>query len=149
MRACRELGATLVAFSPLARGFLTGNLNDVSSLHAKDIRRGMPRFAADAYGQNLLLLGAYQRLAREAGCTPSQLALAWLLHTAPYVVAVPGTTSEAHVRENAAAGAVRLTPDVMSALEQTINQDNVVGARYNASTQAEIDTEMFANETAN
>ena len=148
MQACRELGATLVAFSPLARGFLTGALNDVSTLHAKDIRRSMPRFAVDPYAQNVLLLGTYQRLAREAGCTPSQLALAWLLHTAPHVVAVPGTTSEAHVRENAAAGAVRLTPDVMSALEQTINQDNVVGARYNATTQAEIDTEMFAHETA-
>jgi aryl-alcohol dehydrogenase-like predicted oxidoreductase len=86
LEACRELGATFVAFSPLARGFLSDALHDVSTLDAKDIRRVMPRFSPENYAANLKLLPPYKDLAREAGCTPAQLALAWLLHKAPYVI---------------------------------------------------------------
>ena len=91
--ACRELGAAFVAFSPVARGFLCDALHDVATLDAKDIRRTMPRFAPDNYAANLKLLPPYKALAKEAGCTPAQLALAWLLHKAPHIIPIPGTTS--------------------------------------------------------
>ena len=80
LQACRELGVAFVAFSPVARGFLCGAPLDIAGFDAKDIRRSMPRFAPDHYAANLKLLPAYNALAQEAGCSPSQLALAWLLH---------------------------------------------------------------------
>ncbi len=85
LQACRELGASFVAFSPVARGFLCDALHDAGTLNAKDIRKTMPRFAPDTYVVNLKLLAPYKTLAREAGCTPAQLALAWLLHKAPHI----------------------------------------------------------------
>ena len=100
LEACRELGAAFVAFSPVARGFLCDALHDVSTLDAKDIRRAMPRFSPENYAANLKLLPPYKALAREAGCTPAQLALAWLLHKAPHIIPIPGTTSVEHLRED-------------------------------------------------
>src|SRR5678815_43959 len=87
---CRELGIAFVAFSPLARGFLTGELRDVSTLPPKDIRLNMPRFQAGHWEKNLALLEPYAAVAREQGCSMGQLALAWLLATAPHVVPIPG-----------------------------------------------------------
>ncbi|MCJ0763878.1 aldo/keto reductase [Variovorax terrae] len=144
LEACRELGAAFVAFSPLARAFLTGALTDVVALDAKDIRRPMPRFAPGHYAANLKLLPAYQALAQEAGCTPAQLALAWLLHKAPHIVPIPGTTSLAHLRENLGAADVKLSPEVLAQLEALINQRTVTGARYAAQATVEVDTEEFA-----
>ena len=141
--ACADLGAAFVAFSPLARGFLTTKLADVSSFDAKDIRRGMPRFQPDAYARNLLLLDEYRAIARDAGCTPAQLALAWLLARGPHVHAIPGTTDATHLRENMGALAVQLRPDLIDRLDALINQHTVTGPRYNATTQGEIDTEEF------
>jgi hypothetical protein len=79
LQACRELGVAFVAFSPLARRFLIGKLRDVTTLDGKDIRRAMPRFSPDNYAANLRLLTGFEALAAEAGRTPSQLSLAWLL----------------------------------------------------------------------
>jgi aryl-alcohol dehydrogenase-like predicted oxidoreductase len=143
LKACRELGVALVAFSPLARAFLTGKLRDVASLDAKDIRRGMPRFQPDNYAANLRLLDRYAALAEEAGCTPGQLALAWLLAQGEDVVPIPGTTSVAHLAENVASAAVTLTPELLAKVDATINRHTVTGPRYSAATQAEIDTEEF------
>jgi aryl-alcohol dehydrogenase-like predicted oxidoreductase len=144
LEACRELGVALVAFSPLARGFLTGKLRDVSSLDAKDIRRGMPRFQPDTYAANIRLLDSgYAALAVEAGCTPAQLALGWLLAKAPYIVPIPGTTKPAHLAENVAAADVELSADVLARVDALINRHTVVGPRYSAATQAEIDSEEF------
>ena len=143
LETCRELGATFVAFSPLARGFLCDALHDVSTLHAKDLRRSMPRFSPENYAANLKLLPPYKDLAREAGCTPAQLALAWLLHKAPYVIAIPGTTSTAHLRENLAAADVRLSSDLIARLEGLINQQTVSGVRYSAQSAIEVDTEEY------
>jgi hypothetical protein len=144
LELCREIGATFVAFSPLARGFLTGALPEVATLDAKDIRRSMPRFAAENNDVNVKLLGDYAALADEAGCTKAQLALAWLLTRGTHVIAIPGTTSTAHLEENLAAGELRLSADVVTRLDALINQRTIVGDRYNATTQAEIDTENFA-----
>jgi aryl-alcohol dehydrogenase-like predicted oxidoreductase len=140
---CREIGAAFVAFSPVARAFLTGKLTDVSTLDAKDIRRPMPRFAPDNYAANLQLLVPYQALATELGCTPAQLALAWLLHKAPHIVPIPGTTSVDHLHEDLGAAAVKLSPEAMARVEKLIGQHNVVGARYAAQATSEVDTETF------
>ncbi len=141
--ACRALGTTLVAFSPLGRGFLANGLRDVSTLEAGDIRRGMPRFAPDSYPENLALLAAAEPIAANAGCSLGQLALAWVLGRGDDIVAIPGTTRIAHLRENWAARDIRLDPAVAARIEAVINRHSVRGARYNAATQNEIDTEEF------
>ena len=143
LKACRDIGAAFVAFSPTARAFLTGTLRDVSALDAKDIRRAMPRFEPTNYAANLKLLDGLQVLADEAGCSMVQLALAWLLAQGDHVVPIPGTTSIAHLEENLGADAVRLSPAVLQRAGALINQHAVTGARYNAATQTEIDTEEF------
>lgn len=143
LQACKDIGATFVAFSPLARGFLCDAPLDLGTLPANDIRRGMPRFAPDNYAANLKLLPAYRKLAADAGCTPAQLALAWLLHKAPYIIPIPGTTSEDHLHEDLAATQVQLSLDIAAAVEALINQDTVTGARYNAQSSSEVDTEAY------
>lgn len=143
LETCRELGAAFVAFSPVARAFLCDALHDVTALDAKDIRRSMPRFEPANYAQNLKLLPGYKALAQEAGCTPAQLALAWLLHKAPHIVPIPGTTSVEHLREDLGAADVKLSPDLLARLEAHINQRTVTGHRYSAQSRSEVDTEEF------
>jgi aryl-alcohol dehydrogenase-like predicted oxidoreductase len=144
LQACRELGVAFVAFSPVARKFLTGTLRDPSGLEPADIRRQMPRFEASNYAKNLELLEPYAAIAREAHCTMAQLALAWLLHRGDHVVPIPGTTSLAHLEENLGAADVRLSAQQIARLDELINQRTVAGARYSAAAQADIDTEDFA-----
>ena len=141
--ACRELGAAFVAFSPLARGFLTHEPPDADAFDTKDIRRAMPRFTPSNHKANLELLTEYGALAREAGCSPAQLALAWILSRGAHVLAIPGTTSVAHLEDNLG-GAVTLPADIGARLDALINQRTIAGRRYNQVTQAEIDTEEFA-----
>ena len=141
--ACRELGAAFVAFSPVARGFLCDALHDVSTLDAKDIRRSMPRFDPEHYARNLKLLPGFKALAREAGCTPAQLALAWLLHKRQDIIPIPGTTSVEHLREDLAAERVKLDASLMQRLEAHINQRTVSGHRYGEQARREVDTEEF------
>ena len=144
LAACREIGAAFVAFSPLGRGFLTGALRDLSTLHAQDLRRNMPRFAAENYAANLSLLDSYGAVAAELGCTPGQLALAWLLAQGDHVVPIPGTTSSSHLRENLGAARVELDAPTRARLDALINRHTVAGARYDAAAQAGVDTEEFA-----
>ncbi len=140
---CREIGAAFVAFSPLARAYLTGTLRDVSALGPKDIRRGMPRFEPAAYAANLQLLEGFEAIANELGCTPAQLALAWLLARGDDVIPIPGTTKIEHLRENLGASEVSIPPAVMARLDALINQQTVVGERYNPQSSGEVDTETF------
>ena len=141
--ACRELGVSLVAFSPLARGYLTGTLRDVSALEAKDLRRAMPRFQPETYARNLRLIDTVQQVARDAGCTAAQLALAWLLAQDERIVPIPGTTRVEHLEENVAAADLALDADILRRVDAAINRHTVVGARYADATLAEIDTEEF------
>lgn len=141
--ACAELGVAFVAFSPVARGFLCGNLIDIDTLDAKDIRRAMPRFAPDNYAANLKLLPAYNALAQDIGCSPSQLALAWLLHKAPHIIPIPGTTRVDHLLDDLGAVNFALTADVLAKVEALINQQTVQGARYSPQGTSEVDTETF------
>jgi aryl-alcohol dehydrogenase-like predicted oxidoreductase len=139
--ACKELGIAFVAFSPLARGFLTGDLRNMASLPPKDIRHAMPRFQNEHFPKNLKLLDGFAAIARENNCTMGQLALAWLLAKSEIVIPIPGTTRLDHLAENAEAANVRLRPDAVSKMDALINPQTVSGPRYNAATQAEIDTE--------
>ena len=143
LKACEALGVTFVAFSPVARGFLCGDLRDVSTLAANDIRRAMPRFAPDTYAANLPLLQGYQAMAQEVGCTPAQLALAWLLHKDSKIIPIPGTQNIRHLEDNMAATQVVLSSEQMQRLEALINQHTVKGPRYNAQNSIEVDTEEF------
>jgi aryl-alcohol dehydrogenase-like predicted oxidoreductase len=144
LKACADIGAAFVAFSPVARGFLTGTLRDVATLQDKDIRRTMPRFATATYAENLDLLPPFEALAREAHCTPAQLALAWLLARAPHVVPIPGTTRIQHLRDNVAAADLVLDAHVIERADALINERSVAGGRYSAQSQSEVDTEEFA-----
>ena len=142
LQACKELGTAFVAFSPVARGFLTGTLTDVATLDAKDIRRTMPRFAPDNYAANLRLLGGLKAIAQEAG-TLAQLAIAWLLQQGEHIIPIPGTTRIAHLDEDLAAADVQLSPVVLAQLDALMAPRAVTAGRYNAQSQSEVDTEEF------
>ena len=142
LQACEQLGTTFVAFSPVARGFLCGPL-DMATLDAKDIRKGMPRFTPENYAANFKLFVPYQNLANEAGCSPAQLALAWLLHKAPHIIPIPGTTSVPHLLDNLGASDIRLSDSIITQLNALINEKTVQGNRYSAQSNAEVDTEVF------
>ena len=103
----------------------------------------MPRFAPDNYAANLALLEPYAAIAAEVGCTPAQLALAWLLARGEHVVPIPGTVNPAHLAENLGAAAVQLSADVVARLDALFTPQAISGPRYNAQNQAEIDTENF------
>ncbi len=139
--ACKELGVTFVAFSPLGRGFLGGDVRELSALPEKDIRLNMPRFKPEHFSQNLGLLDGLAAIARENNCTMAQLSLAWGLSQGDHVVAIPGTTSLDHLQENFWAADLALTPETLERLNALINPNTVSGPRYGAATLPEIDTE--------
>ena len=141
LEACRELGVTFVAFSPVGRGFLAGGVRDPSSLQPGDFRLGMPRFQGEAFAANLKLFDAFAALAHSAGCTPAQLCLAWLLQKDEIIVPIPGTTSPEHMLENARAAEITLSDETLAAVEALVNPQTVTGPRYAPAMQASIDTE--------
>src|SRR3979490_3418219 len=108
MPVCEELGIGVVAYSPLGRGFLTGAIKRIEDLDAGDFRRDNPRFLGENFASNLQLVDIVSEIAREAGYTPAQVALAWLLDCTPYVVPIPGTRNIRRLKENALAVTVRL-----------------------------------------
>ena len=143
LEACREIGAAFVAFSPLARGYLGGELRDPAALEAKDMRRTMPRFEPANYAANLKPLEGFTALAAQRGCTPAQLALAWVLSRGEHVLAIPGTTQIAHLRDNLGAAELALDAATLAQLDALINRHSIVGGRYDAAAQAGVDTEEF------
>lgn len=142
--ACKELGVAFVAFSPVGRGLLCDKLLDLTALHPSDIRRGMPRFAPDNYTANLRLLAGVQQVAKEVGCTLAQLSIAWLLHRGDHIIPIPGTTNLSHLAEDLEAAQVSLDATTMARLDVLINHKTVVGSRYNAQGNSEVDTEDFS-----
>jgi len=143
--ACKELGITFVAFSPLARGFLTGKLTDPEAqLEEGDLRKNMPRFHAENYRKNMALYAEYEKIAGEVDCTPTQLALAWTLAKGEHIIPIPGTKHTDYVVENFGAVDLVLDAATVQKLDDLINQETVVGPRYPAGVQVEIDTEEFA-----
>ena len=142
LQACKELGVAYVAFSPVARGFLTDTRLDPAHFSERDIRRGRPRFQGDNWAKNVKLLDGFAALAREADCTMAQLSLAWVLARGPHVIPIPGTTSLAHLEENVGAARLKLSAATIARIDTLINDSTVAGPRYNAATQTEIDTEV-------
>jgi aryl-alcohol dehydrogenase-like predicted oxidoreductase len=139
MPACEELGIALVAYSPLGRGFLTGAFKQVEDLDAGDFRRRNPRFSGENFAANQQLAEIVSEIAREAGYTPAQIALAWLLDCAPYVVPIPGTRSIRRLKENALAFAVRLDEAHFERLYGILREQPVAGARAAAPWMATSD----------
>lgn len=144
--ACEELGVAFVAFSPLARQFLTGTMEAAPVFAPGDIREGMPRFEGEAWTRNRALLSGYARIAEEAGCTQAQLALAWLLTRGAHVLPIPGTANAAHMAENFGAAAVALAPDLARRVDRLVNRHTVTGPRYTPAMQAQVGTEDFGPE---
>jgi aryl-alcohol dehydrogenase-like predicted oxidoreductase len=115
---CRALGIGFVAYSPLGRGFLTGRFRSVDDLAPDDWRRNNPRFQGENFQKNLDLVARVEALARKRGCTPAQLAIAWLLSRGDDIVPIPGSTRPERVEENAAAAAITLTAGEIAALDE-------------------------------
>jgi aryl-alcohol dehydrogenase-like predicted oxidoreductase len=128
LSTCRDLGIAFVAYSPLGRGFLTGQIKSPADLAPDDWRRNNPRFQGDNFQRNLDLVKTVERLARDKGCTPAQLALAWLLSRGHDVIPIPGSTKAERVEENAGAVQVRLTAGDLAALDGIAS--SVAGERY-------------------
>jgi aryl-alcohol dehydrogenase-like predicted oxidoreductase len=143
LSATADDGIALVAFSPVARGFLSDGVSDPSALAEKDIRRGMPRFSSDNWPANAALLPGWRALAAEAGCTPAQLALAWLLSRGDHVVPIPGTTNADHLREDFAALDVTVDAALLERAGSLIDTSTVSGPRYAPGPAAEVDAETF------
>jgi aryl-alcohol dehydrogenase-like predicted oxidoreductase len=144
LAATREIGAALVAFSPVARGFLADGIHSFDQLQDRDIRRGMPRFQPGNIEANLTLLAEFRDLAAYVGCTPAQLSLAWVIARDLHVIAIPGTTRIDHLAENLDALKITLDEKTINAIDTLFAPSAPHGARYNPATQAEIDTEEFA-----
>jgi aryl-alcohol dehydrogenase-like predicted oxidoreductase len=126
---CRELGVSLVAYSPLGRGILTGTLTDTSQLDATDLRRSVPRFSQENLSRNLELLSEVKRVAQAHSSTPSQVALAWLLAQGDEVIPIPGTKRIRFLEENVAATALRLDASELERIGESVARDRIAGAR--------------------
>lgn len=127
---CRELGIGFVAYSPIGRGFLSGAIRSRDSLDVHDWRNHNPRFQPEALAHNLALADKIAALAKPKGCTPAQLALAWLLAQGEDIVPIPGTKHRKYLEENAAAAAISLSAQELQALSQAIPPDAAMGLRY-------------------
>jgi aryl-alcohol dehydrogenase-like predicted oxidoreductase len=135
----RELGVAIVPYSPLGRGLLAGALTSAESLSADDFRRHHPRFTRENIEHNLELVGHVREVADDAGCTPVQLALAWLLHQGEDVVPIPGTKHVRYLEENAAATEVSLSDEQLRRLDELLPPGSVAGERYLAGGMAAVE----------
>jgi aryl-alcohol dehydrogenase-like predicted oxidoreductase len=130
LATCRELGIGFVAYSPLGRGFLTGQFKKFEDLAADDYRRFSPRFQGENFQKNLDLVKKVEEIAREKRCQPSQLALAWVLAQGDDIVPIPGTKRRKYLEENAAAVEVKLTPNDLRGLNEVFPSGAAAGLRY-------------------
>ena len=126
----RELGISLVAYSPLGRGFIAGRFRSIDDLAPDDWRRGNPRFQGENFAKNLALVEHIKALAEERDCTPAQLALAWLLNRHDDVIPIPGTSSKQRLEENVAAVDIELSDDDLERIEEIAPRGAVSGQRY-------------------
>jgi aryl-alcohol dehydrogenase-like predicted oxidoreductase len=144
LEACRALGTTFVAFSPVARGVLANGVRDPQALQEGDIRKTMPRMIGENWLRNLALVDAFNAIAAREGVTPAQLSLAWVLAKGEHIVAIPGTGKMAHLEENIARWDWAIPAAVTAEIDALINQQTVAGHRYSAAMLSAIDTEDFA-----
>ena len=134
LQACRELGITLVPYSPLGRGFLTGQIRTPLDFGENDFRRNNPRFQGENFQRNLALVEKVSALAGQKGCTPGQLALAWVMAQGDDVVPIPGTKRRKYLEENLGALDVVLSREDQASIEAVFPKGAVSGARYAAGT---------------
>jgi aryl-alcohol dehydrogenase-like predicted oxidoreductase len=127
---CEELGIGLVPYSPLGRGYLTGKIDESRTFDSSDIRSHNPRFTPEAIRANRAVIDLLERIAIEKAATPAQIALAWLLAQKPWIVPIPGSRKLERLDENIGAGAIELTPDDLSDIEDAMSKITVVGDRY-------------------
>jgi aryl-alcohol dehydrogenase-like predicted oxidoreductase len=137
----RELGIGFVPFSPVGRGFLTGEIKRPEDFGEKDLRRNLPRFQGENFKENLKLVEEVKKLASTKKATTSQIALAWLLHQGKDIVPIPGTTKVRHLEENARAANIRLTAQDLSEIKDILERIKVSGSRYNESMQKMVTSE--------
>jgi aryl-alcohol dehydrogenase-like predicted oxidoreductase len=130
LQACAELGIAFVAYSPLGRGFLTGTITDGAALVRGDTRSLFPRFSPAHLQGNLELARRVGELARQFGCSPAQLAIAWVLAQGAHVHTIPGTKKPRYLEENASAGSLRLSASQLDAIADAIPESMVAGERY-------------------
>lgn len=142
--ACRELGISFVAFSPVARGMLSNGVREPQALLDSDIRKTMPRFVGENWERNRALVDGFNALAEKAGVTPAQLSLGWVLAQGDHVVVIPGTSRIDHLEENIARSDWRPSTELSAELSVLINRETIAGSRYTDAAQATIDTEEFA-----
>jgi len=135
---CRELGIGFVAYSPLGRGFLSGQIRSLDDLAPDDWRRNNPRFQGDNFAKNLNLVQRIEELARGKGCTPSQLALAWVLAQGDDIVPIPGTKRVRYLEENAAAVDVELSEAELAAIDEALPSNLAAGTRYPTAGMAHL-----------
>ncbi|MGH7313732.1 MAG: aldo/keto reductase [Candidatus Rokuibacteriota bacterium] len=127
---CRELGITFVAYSPLGRGFLTGRIQNLGDIPESDRRRDHPRFQESNFPRNRQLVQTIEQIAKEKGCTPAQLVLAWLLAQGPDIIPIPGTKRKARVDENLGALTVKLDPQDVARISAAVPVGAAAGSRY-------------------
>ena len=125
-----ELGIGFVPFSPLGKGFLTGNIDENTTFDSSDFRNIVPRFTPEARKANQALVDLMRAIAEKKGATPAQIALAWLLAQKPWIVPIPGTTKMHRLEENLGASEIELTPDDLREIEEAASKITVQGARY-------------------
>jgi aryl-alcohol dehydrogenase-like predicted oxidoreductase len=130
LATCREVGVGFVAYSPLGRGFLTGQFRNFEDFPPDDYRRFSPRFQGENFQKNLDLVRRVEDIARKKGCKPSQLALAWVLAQGEDIVPIPGTKRRKYLEENVDALNVRLTPEELRQIDEVFPRDATAGARY-------------------
>jgi aryl-alcohol dehydrogenase-like predicted oxidoreductase len=130
LAACRELGIGFVAYSPLGRGFLTGQFKSFDDLAADDYRRRSPRFQGENFAKNLELVERIGEIASEKGCAPAQLALAWVLAQGEDIVPIPGTKRRKYLEENVAAVDVELTAEDLRRIDEVAPKGVAAGTRY-------------------
>ncbi|CAM6300963.1 MULTISPECIES: aldo/keto reductase [Klebsiella] len=131
LKACRELGVGFVPYSPLGRGFLTGKITDPSLFAADDFRRNLPRFQAETMRKNQQLLDRLQEVAGRYDATLAQMALAWVMSKGEDIVPIPGARKINHLRDNAAAADIMLSPEDIHTIDHIFAAENVAGLRYN------------------
>jgi aryl-alcohol dehydrogenase-like predicted oxidoreductase len=130
LQATRELGIALVAYSPLGRGFLTGQIKKFEDLEADDYRRNSPRFQGENFQKNIDLVARVESIAREKNCTPGQLALAWLLAQGKDIIPIPGTKRRKYLEENAGALKIKLSPEDLRRIDEVAPKGAASGLRY-------------------
>jgi aryl-alcohol dehydrogenase-like predicted oxidoreductase len=131
LTATRELGIAFVAYSPLGRGFLTGQIKKLEDLEADDYRRTSPRFMGENFQKNLQLVDRVTQIAKEKSCTPGQLALAWLLAQSADIIPIPGTKRRKYLEENAGADAIELNAADLRRIDEVAPKGAAAGHRYN------------------